>query len=122
MYVRIYNLKVPKPEDVTKEFYKLGPQGEGETYTILTYNQENLEEVRKADIWDKITDNNYKQLKERVNEFQTHVINTWDKDPFKEYPFLIEENNLYYLKLKEDNSWMLATLKEDKIYVIEESW
>jgi len=121
-YYDAYNLKIPKPQDIIKELYKIGPLGEGETYTILMYNQEDLEEVRRADIWEKITDNNYEQLKERISKYQDHVISTWDKDPFKEYPFPIEEDNLYYLKLKEDNSWLLATLKEDKIYIIEEAW
>ncbi|CAM4395860.1 hypothetical protein L1N85_24165 [Paenibacillus alkaliterrae] len=122
-WARIYNLSIPKPKEIVLVFDGFGPSGEGEVYGICIYDSNTIQEVQKLGIWKKIDSNEENEIiSKRVESFKKMVLNfKVPSNPFQKYPIELNKSSLYYLKINNDGSWLLAllSLNEAKIYVME---
>ena len=104
-----WEIGIPKPTKIETVFYaRNGFPSEGEVFQVLHYRsiEKKLEE---KDGWIPINEDSYDTVAGHIKKFQKDVANM-NKDTsrlFQENPVIYENNDKYFYKLEEDNSYIL---------------
>ncbi|MCM3358183.1 hypothetical protein [Psychrobacillus sp. MER TA 171] len=121
-----WEIGIPRPIKIETVFHtRNGFPSEGEVFHVLHYKsiEKKLED---KDGWISINEDSFDTVSGHLKKFQKDVANI-NKDTqqfnmlFQENPVTFEEEDKYFYKLEEDNSYILAisNAKEQKLFVME---
>ena len=116
----------PRTSKIETVFHtRNGFPSEGETFHVLNYSSIE-KKLKEKDGWIPINDESFDTVSIHLKKFQKDVASI-NKDTqnlnvlFQENPVTYDNNDKYFYKLKEDNSYILAisNAKEQKLFVME---
>ena len=106
-----WNIKLPREyEEIYYKYSGASFLGDGEKYSIFQYN--NLDQIKNTMEWENGNNN-------EVENFSEKILN--DLEIPKEYYPELNEDFLYYKKIKDDNSQICIILNEElkRAYILE---
>jgi len=121
-----WGFKVPKASQTITVFENFEGRAPDQ-YVLCYYSEEKIKEVKELRIWNKIDKESYDILLKLVKKFESDILNIYSDEReryhklFLDYPIQFDKNSLWFVKDKEDGSYIIATLNVNKgmLYVLE---
>jgi len=117
-----WDLTVPKPVGVQTVFdHRVGFHGDGETYTILDFKEEDLTKLASDEEWLLIDEDSVVEVLRVILKFQENTVEDENSNVFTEYPVEYNHGDHFYFQENAENNYILAVMNKttNKMYVVE---
>jgi hypothetical protein len=123
-----WNLKILKAQSYVTVFDTRGGfHGDGETYTICSFDVSTFEQAKRLDVWNPVDQSSLSKVSSYVSQFEKQVIDihfddttTYSKQ-FSRYPISFAVGSEYFYRIHSDGSYIIAVLdpQRKRVYVLE---